>query len=66
MRINRYKLTTAMMECGKTHGRIALQAGMDLRTLRRIEREGTYTKAQRNAIAEAVDVDPGYLMEELL
>lgn len=64
MKIDQYKLQTAMMECGKAHGRIAQQAGMHPKTLRRIEREGTCTRSQRNAIAAAIDVDPHYLMME--
>lgn len=58
MRIDQYKLQTGMMECGKAHHRIAQQAGMDPRTLRRIERDGTCTRSQRNAIAAAIDMDP--------
>lgn len=64
MKIDQYKLQSAMMECGKAHFRIAQQAGMDPRTLRRIEREGRCSRNQRNAIAAAVDVDPHDLMRE--
>lgn len=46
------------MWCGKAHYRIAQQAGMDAKTLRRIERDGTCTHRQRNAIAAAIDMDP--------
>lgn len=58
MKINQYRLQTGMMECGKAHYRIAQQAGLDPRTLRRIERDGTCTRSQRNAIAAAIDMDP--------
>lgn len=64
MKIDQYKLQNAMMECGNAHFRIAQQAGMDPRTLRRIEREGRCSRNQRNAIAAAVDVDPHDLMRE--
>lgn len=64
MKIDQYKLQNAMMECGKAHFRIAQQAGMHPATLRRIERDGTCTRSQRNAIAAAVDVDPHDLMRE--
>ncbi len=64
MLIDQYKLQAAMMECGKAQYRIAQQAGMDPRTLRRIEREGRCSRNQRNAIAAAVDVDPRDLMRE--
>lgn len=58
MKIDQYRLQTAMMECGKAHFRIAQQAGMDPKALRRIERDGTCTHRQRNAIAAAIDIDP--------
>lgn len=58
MRIDQHKLQTGMMECGKAHYRVAQQAGMNPRTLRRIERDGTCTRSQRNAIAAAIDMDP--------
>lgn len=58
MRIDQHKLQNGMMECGKAHYRIAQQAGMDPRTLRRIELDGTCTRSQRNAIAAAIDMDP--------
>lgn len=58
MKIDQYRLQTAMMECGKAHFRIAQQAGMDPKTLRRIERDGTCTHRQRNALAAAIDIDP--------
>lgn len=58
MRIDQYKLMTGMMECGKAHYRIAEQAGMSAKTLRRIEREGRCTHRQRNAIAAVIDMDP--------
>ena len=64
MKIDQYKLQNAMMECGKAQYRIAQQAGMHPATLRRIERDGTCTRSQRNAIAAAVDVDPHDLMRE--
>ena len=38
MKLDIYKLQNAMMECGKAHGRIAQQACMHPKTLRRIER----------------------------
>ena len=67
MRLDVYKLQTAMMECGKTHGRIAQQAGMHPKTLRRIEREGTCTRSHRNALAAAIDADPHELtLKEVL
>lgn len=31
---------------------------MDPKTLRRIERDGTCTHRQRNALAAAIDIDP--------
>ena len=55
MKLDQYKLQTAMMECGKAHFRIAQQAGMSANTLRRIERD---------AIAAAIDIDPHDLMRE--
>lgn len=58
MKIDQYKLQTAMMECGKAHFRIAQQAGMTAKTLRRIEREGRCNRNQRDAIAAAIDMDP--------
>lgn len=64
MKIDQYRLQTAMMECGKAHYRIAQQAGMHPSTLRRIERDGTCTGKQRNALAAAMDVDPHDLMRE--
>ena len=64
MKLDQYKLQTAMMECGKAHFRIAQQAGMHPRTLSRIQREGTCTHRQRDALAAAIDVDPHDLMRE--
>ena len=64
MKIDQYKLQTAMMECGKAHGRIAQQAGMHPKTLRRIERDGRCNRNQRDALAAAIDVDPHELMME--
>ena len=58
MRIDQYRLQTGMMECGKAHFRIAQQAGMSTKTLRRIEREGRCNRNQRDAIAAAIDMDP--------
>lgn len=66
MKLDIYKLQNAMMECGKAHGRIAQQACMHPKTLRRIEREGTCTRSQRNALAAAIDIDPHELMLEEL
>ena len=53
-----------MMECGNAHFRIAQQAGMHPHTLSRIQREGTCTHRQRDAIAAAIDIDPHDLMRE--
>lgn len=64
MKIDQYKLQTAMMECGKAHFRIAQQAGIHPATIRRIERDGTCTRSQRNALAAAIDIDPRDLMRE--
>ena len=64
MKIDQYKLQNAMMECGKAQYRIAQQAGMNPRTLRRIERDGRCNRNQRDAIAAAIDIDPHDLMRE--